>query len=739
MPHFEVPAGHTEESYLTMLCLDRLDEIKCTLRDPADYTSRLLYEVETINELGFAGYFLTVRDFVKYAKENDIPVGPGRGSVCGSLVAFLTGITQVDPIRYHLLFERFLSIHRKGSIPDIDLDFASDRREDMFKYAVNKYGKDKCALVSTFGMRKAKASLRDTARVFEIDPEVADEAAKLIPEVYYDEEGEKSTDLSIQESMDIVPRLAELAEEYPEWFELAMKLEDLPRSTSIHAAGTIISPVPLIEYIPLIKSNNENINATALNLSAAEKAGFVKQDFLALSTLSVLYGTERAVGYHFDFNDNEYDDDEVWDLIGSKNTTTLFQIGSKTYKDRMPRLRPRTIEQLAACLALVRGPCISSGADKIYMDIQEGTREVELIHPFYDSATQETNGILLYQEQLMQIAVNFGFELEDSYKLMKAVAKKKKDKIMEFQKMFYDLAAEKRVPDEVTDRVWKIILDAGLYCFNKSHAVAYALLCYQSAFLKTHYPRAYMINALTNAYLRKEEMEETVAECRRLGIRFLGVDVNASQWEFTLNQYGDIQIGFCAIKSFGKKAADEVMSKRPFDGIEDFLEKIAKNQCTKRDIVPAIFSGMFDSFSMDRREMFRQFCEIRREEVPDEIKLQGKDKFTMDTPYDEIEQLLLSASLIYNPVNDFAPIGFDQIKKSKLFDINAVIRKVKKIKDKSDRNMAFLTLETADGNIEATMFADSYAKYKSFCKKNLVVSLHGKKDGEESCIALSIS
>jgi DNA polymerase-3 subunit alpha len=739
MPKFSVPKGHTEESYLTKITFEKLEAMRYVIKDPAEYATRLMYELETINELGFAGYFLTVRDFVSYARENGIPVGPGRGSVCGSLVAFLAGITVVDPVKYNLLFERFLSIYRKGSIPDIDLDFAADERENMFNYAVEKYGIGHCGLVSTFGMRKAKASLRDTARVFNIDSEVADEAAKLIPQVYYDEEGEKLTDLSIEDSIEIVPRLRELSLEYPEWFEMAKLLEDLPSHSSIHAAGTIISPVNLLDFIPLIKPKNEGINATALNLSDAEKAGFVKQDFLSLATLTVTAKTEKNVGFTFDFVNNEYDDPETWALIGSKNTTGLFQISSRTYKERMGRLRPTTIKQLAACLALVRGPCISGKMDQTYMEIVEGKREIELIHPFFDSVTESTNGVLLYQEQLMKVVVNFGFSLEESYQIMKAIAKKKKKKILEFEEQFFINAERLKVDRLIADRIWKIILDLGLYCFNESHAVAYALLCYMSAYLMVHFPHEYLKNCLTNAYLRKEEPEEIVEECRRRGIKFAPLDVNSSDWEFSLEYDDRIRIGMCAVKSFGEAAADEVVTKRPFADMDDFMDRVEKGKCSKRAIVPGIFSGLFNSFESNRRELYRYFLDKRKEEMTEEVKLQGGQSFKVDDAYDVIEDLLLSAPLMSNPVNDFEPIGFSNIKRGQSFVIDAVVRRVKKLRDKNQNMMAFLSLETADGHIDCTMFGEVYANYKSFCKKGLICRVTAKKDkGEDSCIAVSV-
>ena len=357
-----------------------------------------LAELEVIETLGFTSYFLIVRDFIEHAKEEGIPYGPGRGSVCGSLTAYLCGITKIDPIKYNLLFDRFLSIYRTGSIPDVDCDFGSDRRQEMFDYVVNKYGADHCAAVSTFQIRKAKSAIKDAARILEI--EEGEEIAKLIPMTYYDEEGDKMTDLSIKDSLMVVPELREYQEIYPELFDMAIKMEGLPRASSIHAAGTLIAKTPLYDLVPMIKKDGSNLNATSFDLSQAEKMMLVKYDFLGLATLTVVDDVEKETGFKFDIEFDKYDDKEVWDLIGSRNTTGLFQIASPTYKQRMNRLAPKTIEQLAACLALVRGPCISAKTDEKFMRILEGKEEVELIHPVYDEAVKDTNGIMIYQEQL---------------------------------------------------------------------------------------------------------------------------------------------------------------------------------------------------------------------------------------------------------------------------------------------------------------------------------------------------
>jgi len=727
----------SEENTLITICYTKLKELVPTLEDPANYTSQLEKEFKVINQLGFAGYFLIVADFVDYAQKNNIPVGPGRGSACGSLVAYLMGITKVDPIKYNLLFERFLSPHRK-SIPDIDLDFASDKRAMMFDYAVKKYGLDHCALVSTLGIRKAKASIRDAARIYDIDKDLADQAAKLIPQVFYDDAGEKSTDLSITESINLIPLLKELSLKYPLWFETAIKLENLPKSSSIHAAGTIISSLPLQKYIPLRKPKNDTILATELNLASAEMAGFVKFDFLSLATLTVIDNTLKDMSIKFDFTTNEYNDKKVWELIGSKNTTSLFQISSKTYKERMHRLKPKNINELAACLALVRGPCIQSGDDKKYMDIVEGKKEIELIHPFYDNVTADTKGILLYQEQIMQVAVNFGFSKEKSYDLMKAIAKKKIKKIKEFEDSFYELAKKKEVKKEIIDKIWQIFLDAGLYAFNKSHAVAYAFITYQSAYLKTFYPVTYMKNALTNTYLQKEDIIGTLKECRRLGIKFLPLDVNKSKWEFSQEE-DKIRIGMCAIRSFGKKAADIILESDTFFNFDDFYSSINKTYFNKAVMISAIFAGMFDSFNNSRIQLLDYYMSLRKEETPDFIKLKGKDKaFNIKDPESKIEEILLGEKIITHPVNNFKKINLKSIKNKQQFTIDAVISKVKKIRDKNGNMMAFLSLETADGTIDSVMFAHEYKDYKKFCKKNLIVNVSATKVKEYSCIINTI-
>ena len=467
LPDFICPEGYTPRTYIEHLCYQRLDEIRFLLKDPSQYIDRMQYELETLEELGFTSYMLIMWDIYRYAREENILMGPGRGSVSGSVVAYLLRLVTIDPIKYDLMFERFTSKKRLGSIPDIDMDCPSEHREQMFKYVIEKYGIDHCAAVSTFTMRKAKSAIRDVCRLLEIDLKTADNIAKLIPTVYYlddDSEEDKLVDLSIAEALEHVPELRDYQKIYPEMFDIAMKLEGLESSASIHAAGTLITNDPVIESMPMIRQDKE-LQATSLELKACESVKGIKYDFLGLNTLDILIYCEQLTGVKFDMEFDPCDDPEIWELISSNKTTGLFQIGTDTYKKRMPRLAPKTIQELAACLALVRGPCISAGTDEVYMRIQEGLDNVHLIHPYYDEATKDTNGALIFQEQLMQVCINMGMSIEESFKTMKFAAKKKFDKLKEAKDSLYE-NVKGTISDEAFESIFKIIVDAGKYLFK---------------------------------------------------------------------------------------------------------------------------------------------------------------------------------------------------------------------------------------------------------------------------------
>lgn len=630
-----------EQFELRRLCYSQLQTQSNQFRELPGYQDRLDYELSVIQQLGFSGYFLLVKDFLDYARSQDILVGYGRGSVAGSLVAYLLQITAVDPLKYGLLFERFLSVQRPEA-PDIDMDYEALRRDEMFAYVRKKYGDDHCALISTYGIRKAKGALRDTARGLHIDLAIADKAAKLIPESHYTDDGDKETNLTIAQCLDLQPELKELSLQYPEWFRMAQALEGLPSTTSVHAAGTLVSPVPLQEYLPLIRSNKEGMLATSLTKKTVETAGAIKFDFLGLKTLDMIREVEQMTGYVFDVYTNTFDDPKVWKLIGSSCTSGLFQLGSYIYKKRLPRLSPTSIDDLAAVLALLRGPCISCGLDEAYMQIVEGRKEIEPVHPLYDGVTKETKGILLYQEQLMQLAVAFGFTIEEGYVLMKTCSKKNQEKMDSFHGRFLEKGLEKGVPADVLDRIWEIVKKMAAYSFNKSHAVGYALLSYVTAFYKHYFPAAFYVALLNNAYsennasARKRKLNEAMKEIRSASISFLPLSLRDSSRAFTLEN-GKIRVGLCAVKGMSSSAI--VAKEYVGDSLEDLVKQVPKKQFDKTCFVHGIFSGAMDFYGKDRKALYQEFCRLRKEKELETIKV-GKDQFELDK-YRQAEQILL--------------------------------------------------------------------------------------------------
>ncbi len=633
-----------ESETLYQKCISNLSLLDSYIKDPPSYSTRLLKELEVIYQLGFSGYFLIVEDFINYARNNCITIGPGRGSVGGSLVAFLLGISLADPITHELSFDRFLSLSRK-SIPDIDIDIDSNQRAELIDYVVSKYGVDFCSLVSTFIMRRSKSVIRDLARISGVSLDKANKIAKLIPVVYYDDDGDKITDMSIKEAITNIKELKKYYDEMPEFFDLADELSNFPSFLSTHAAGVLISPINLRESIPLIKPNENGVNITSLNLEEAESIGIVKFDFLSLNSISIYEKTKEDVGAKFDYLNNKFDDENVWSIVSSLNSAGLFQISSKVYRDRMYKLKPTSIKELANCLALIRGPCISSGADKKYINIVQGKKEPEYIHELYYDATRDTYGILIYQEDLMKLAVNFGLKPEDGHGLIKAISKKKIDKIQSFKEEFYKNAHSLGVSDSVCDKIFKIILDSGKYLFNKSHAISYAILTYESAFLKTYHTKEFLTNTLTNAYLsKKDEVPMILSEMKNLNYEFLLPDINNSSFNFTIEDE-KIRTGFCAIKCFGNKASIEVIKNRPYESLEDFTSKAKGKNCSKKNVIPAIFSGAFDSFNDNRSELYSEYMSIRKEEPLDEILLQTKDSFLTNDSKKKQEKILLGFNI----------------------------------------------------------------------------------------------
>ena len=636
-----------EDKLLDSLC--RKELIKRKLHLKPEYVSRLNYELDTIKTLKFSGYFLIVKDFLDFCDRNNIARGPGRGSAAGSLVSYLLGLSIADPIKYDLMFERFLSVNRKN-FPDIDSDLSGDGRNKVYEHIVNRYGKNHCCFISTYNIRKARNAIKAACRILNIDPQTSNAIAKTIPYIYYDDDCEKHSNITIKEALESIEEFKAVADSYPEVIKIAQSIEGYPSSMGIHPAGIVISPMNIDDIYPLVRCNNDLIMATSLDLKDVEKLSGVKFDLLALSSLTVINDTLKQVKVKFDYSNEELlNDNKVWILIGTKNSAGLFQISSNTYKARMPLLHPQNIKELANCLALVRGPCISSGADKKYIAILNNKMKPDKIHDIYWEATKDTYGIVIYQEQILKICMNIGFDSEKAYNILKAVSKKKIDKINSYKAEFFKLGRNKNISDSVLNKIWSEIERAGLYAFNTAHAVSYALLCYCSAWLKTYYPLNFMANLLTKEYLKtpnSQTLNDILAECYKLNIKILPPDINKSQWNFTVED-NKIRMGFCSIKGMGEKAYKHIKSFENIPDFNYFINNISGRSVNKKTVLLLISAGCFNS---NIKELAKNYMDFRKEKDWDGLIKIGTDKYIdiNKTPKEIIFKYLFSSNLYKN-------------------------------------------------------------------------------------------
>lgn len=634
-----------EHKALSELCWKQLQALENKLSDPATYASRLDYELDTIHTLKFDGYFLIVKDIIDFCDQHNIARGPGRGSAAGSLVSYLLGISVADPVKYGLMFERFLSVKRVSN-PDIDLDLAGEDRDKVYQHIIDRYGADHCCFVSTFNRRKARAALKTAARILGYSVDTGDTLSKAVPYITYDELGEKHTDMPLREVLRTNLDFQALARHHMDIVNLAIQIEGYPSSAGIHPAGIVISPVSITDRYPLIRCKDKPLHATSLDLNNVEKLSGVKIDLLALSSLTAIHATIHDLGLTIDYSDDTFfTDQNVWDLIGSAYTTGLFQISSTTYKTRMPQLKPASIQELATCLALVRGPCISSGADKKYIQILQGLLEPDPVCEAYWKHTEHTCGIIIYQEQVLKICQEVGLSEEDSYYLLKACSKKKADKIALYESLFKKSARRTNVPEDAIRQIWAEILNSAKYAFNISHATSYAILCYVSAWLKTYYPVTYLCHTLNKVFAKPDTdtIAATVQECRRLNIIFLPADINRSDWDFTV-EGNAIRVGLCAIKGFGDKAYRYMQDKRPFKDLDDFIERAAGREINKRSVQLLIAAGLFNS--TDHKDevtlLIEYITQKRKEEAITLLKI-GKDAIRLDAGRDRIRTAIYSA------------------------------------------------------------------------------------------------
>lgn len=577
-------------------------------------TARARMELETIEKCGFVDYFLIVQDFTRFARRKHIAVGPGRGSAAGSIVAYATGITEVEPLRYNLLFERFLNAARI-SMPDIDMDFEDARRGEVIQYVRDRYGESSVAQVATFGRMEAKQAVRDVGRALGMSPKDTDMVSKMIPFGTGLEDSLKTVD-QLRKMYDDGTKLSGIT--VKELFDTAMKLEGVNRNFSTHAAGVVIADTELTDYLPLQRDKDGNV-ITQWDKNFVEAFGLLKMDFLGLSYLGVIQNTVKMVkdqlGVDIDISKVNIEEPEVYKLISSGDTIGVFQMESGGMKGVAAGIRPSSIEDLTAIISLYRPGTIKAGGIQKYIDRKDGREKVDYYHPSIEGVLKPTYGIIVYQEQIMQIANRMaGFSMQEADILRKGVAKKKADILAKQRATFVERSVEKGVPKKTAEDVFALIDFFAGYGFNKSHAVAYAIMVYRTAWLKVHYLIQYLTALMNSGIDSEDRLKELVAECRSKSIPVLPPDINRSQKLFAVETSADgshgIRFGLLAIKNLGSKAIDEIIderAERPFSTYNDFKRRSGGSKVNRKSIECLIKAGAFDSLGEDRVSVLRGF------------------------------------------------------------------------------------------------------------------------------------
>ncbi len=613
-PEFKVPEGHTADSYFEKVSREgfaaRVPYLEAQqklghLRHPlVEYERRLNSELEMIKAMRFAGYFLIVWDFIRYGRSQGVPVGPGRGSAAGSLVSYSLQITDVDPLQYGLLFERFLNPERI-SLPDIDIDFCMRRRGEVIDYVTQKYGRENVAQIITFGTMAAKAAIKDVGRAMDIPYGEVDRLAKMVP---------AQLNITLDEAEKLSPQLRAAFESDPRYVDLmaiAKRLEGLSRHASTHAAGVVISPQPLTEIVPLYKSNKDEIT-TQYDMNELERVGLLKMDFLGLTTLTVLHDTVQLIKQNrntkIDLETLPLDDTETYKVFARGETTGIFQFESHGMRDILRRYQPTRLEDLTALNALYRPGPIQGGMIDDFIARKLGKKSVTYDLSELKEILEETSGVILYQEQVMQIAnVLAGFSLGEADILRRAMGKKKREEMAAQKEKFLAGAIARKVPAKKAEKIFDLMAEFAGYGFNKSHSCAYALLAYQTAYLKTHFPVEFVAAMLTSETGNPEKVTKYIHEARGMGITVLPPDVNTSDVDFT-PVGSDIRFGLRAIKNVGENTVRGILQARQelqgFTGLMQFCESVDPKLLNRRVLESLIKAGAMDSLGARRSQLF---------------------------------------------------------------------------------------------------------------------------------------
>ncbi len=755
LPKFETPNGKSPDEYLEELCYQGLkkrygEAIKKEVLD------RLNYELGVIKQTGFASYFLIVQDLVNWAKEKRIIVGPGRGSVAGSLVAFVLNITNVDPLKYNLIFERFLTSERIA-LPDIDLDFTDRRRDEVIEYVAQKYGREKVAQIITFGTMAARAVIRDVGRALGYPYSYCDRIAKMIP-----------FGLTLDQTLAGVEEFRQLYltdEKAQKLIDFAKKLEGCARHASTHACGVVISAKPLDEFVPLQHpTQNDRTIVTQFEMRSIEDLGLLKMDFLGLKNLTIIEDTLSRIykvqGKNIDIQNIPLNDKATFRLLQKAETISVFQLESDGMRRYLKELKPTELEDIIAMIALYRpGPMALIPE---YIAGKRNKKRVEYLHPKLKPILESTYGIPLYQEQVMKIAQELaGFTLSEADVLRKAIGKKIKKLLMDQKEKFIDGAKKNGIEENISLKIWHWFEPFARYSFNRSHAAAYAMIAYQTAYLKAHFPVEFMASVLTSEKADVERIGFLIGECKKMGIEVLPPDINESLENFTVVGSNKIRFGLLAIKNVGYNVVEVIVKERknsgPYRSIFDFVNRVNSKDLNKKSLESLIKSGCFDNFCERNQLLFNleKLLAVARE--TQKAKLEGQrglfDGFSQTAsfqlaptkPATKTEKLtwekeLLGLFVTSHPIEDFKKVlekkvlplsKITQDLTGKIVRIGGVISSIKKIITRNGKPMLFTQLEDENNKIEVVVFPGIIERNPEIFEENKIVMIKGRVDNRD--------
>ncbi len=733
--------------------------LKCGSEPGEIYKDRLRKELDMIQKMGYASYFLIVWDFISYARQEGIPVGPGRGSAAGSLVSYCLGITDIDPVKYNLLFERFLNPERI-SMPDIDVDFCKDRRPEVIHYVAEKYGQDHVAQIITFGTMAARAAIRDVGRALDFPYAEVDRIAKLTPNTLH---------ITIDDTLKAEPQLKALYENNPkirELIDIAMRLEGLCRHASTHAAGVVISPEPLTTYMPLYKNPVDGTITTQFDMNAIEKIGLLKFDFLGLKTLTVIEKTLKYIrenGNDLLVKDISFDDKKTYKLLSSGHTTGVFQFESAGMRDLLVKIAPTRFEELIAIVALYRPGPMGSGMIDDFIKRKKGLIPVKYDLPQLKEILSETHGIILYQEQVMSIANRLAnFTMGQADILRKAMGKKRPEEMEKLKEAFIQGAKSNKITEKKTIRLFDLIAKFAEYGFNKSHSAAYAHIAYQTAYLKAHYPVEFMAATLSADMGNTDKTVKSINECQGMGISILPPDINQSGQEFKVIG-NSIRFGLEAVKGVGASAIASIIESRngegPFTSIVNFLQRIDSRKVNKKVIESLIKAGAFDSLGITRAGAVGAMEEAlnmsgRSVALGQQNIFGGAPEKTSGSnhEWDELELLkhekeALGFYITGHPLAKYGKqLALIHVKKTSELEnipdgeevqIGGILRTIKRIQTRGKAEvMAYCTIEDAEGSVEVIIFPQLYRASLPILQKDTLLFVKGTVDKTEKGIKI---